>query len=384
MRMPKLFLKSAGCYLSCWLRSFLPGRHPGAPLNGRRFVFLLLLFPPFLALQLLHALAWLLDEVLFPGYRRVELRAPVFVTGLPRSGTTFVHRTLAADPRFCSFSTWEALLAPTVLERRLLRAAARIDRRLGGPLRRTVDRVLKQFGGDFDSVHAVRRDAPEEDYLALLPFSGCFLLVLAFPFCRGFSALGRFDQVPKAAREPLLEAYHRCLQKQLFCAPPGKRLLSKNAAFGSWVPDLARRYPDARFLLCIRDPLDGLSSQLSSVAGGRRFFGTDPDDEAFARLFTDTFAHNYAGLADFTARAPAGRFAILDQGRLRRDPRRTLGLALEASGIEPDGTLRARVDSLEPAKPSAHAHDPGEFPLDPEQIEVCISPAYRKMLERSP
>ena len=45
----------------------------------------------------LAQLLWLLDEVLYPGYRRVELQSPVFVLAPPRTGSTSLHRALCAD-----------------------------------------------------------------------------------------------------------------------------------------------------------------------------------------------------------------------------------------------------------------------------------------------
>merc|ERR1719464_524566 len=39
-----------------------------------------------------------LDLVLFPDIQRVRLKSPVFITGCPRSGTTFTHRVLTTPP----------------------------------------------------------------------------------------------------------------------------------------------------------------------------------------------------------------------------------------------------------------------------------------------
>ena len=147
--MGALFLRSLGLHLGCWLRSFWPGAHPGAPLSLRRAFFLLIVYPLFLAVQLLHWLGFLLDELLFPHYRKTAVQRPVFITGIPRSGTTFVHRTLAKDPRFTSLSTWEALIAPSITQRKILRALAAADRRIGAPLRRMVDWLLRRGSGDF-------------------------------------------------------------------------------------------------------------------------------------------------------------------------------------------------------------------------------------------
>ncbi|MFZ1832420.1 MAG: hypothetical protein WAU27_06365, partial [Pseudomonadales bacterium] len=51
---------------------------------------LLLLIVPLRALT--HTVFFFLDGILFPGLWRVKVRAPVFVIGHARSGTTLAHR----------------------------------------------------------------------------------------------------------------------------------------------------------------------------------------------------------------------------------------------------------------------------------------------------
>src|SRR5262245_58796603 len=90
------------------------------------------------ALALFHALCFALDWVLFPSLRRQAVREPVFVIGHARSGTTLLHRLLSLDAeRFSSFLLWE-LYCPSLLQKRALRALARLDARLGGALARRV------------------------------------------------------------------------------------------------------------------------------------------------------------------------------------------------------------------------------------------------------
>ena len=107
-----VFFRSLGLHLSWFACSLLPGRHPAAPLGMRRWLLLLIGLPLFCLFQLLHWLGFLLDELLFRDYRKVRIEAPVFISGIPRSGTTFVHRSLAQDrAQFTTVSTWEAALA---------------------------------------------------------------------------------------------------------------------------------------------------------------------------------------------------------------------------------------------------------------------------------
>ncbi len=375
-----LFLKSLRLHFVWWLQSLWPGRHIGAPLGLRRLLFLLLGYPLFLALQCLHWLGFLLDEIFFRGYRTAPLQEPVFVIGIPRSGTTFLHRTLANDrQRFTSFSTWEAILAPSVTGRKTLRALAAVDRALGSPCRRIIDRLVQGTTGDFNDIHTVDLSAPEEDYLSLLPVGGCFILLLAFPFARELRQLGRLQTMPQQARSQLLDFYRRLLQRHLYCHPE-KQLLSKNAAFASWGESLKTTFPDAKFLVCVREPVSALSSQLSSLAPARAAFGTDPEGSHTATLFTEMYADYYANLAKFVANCPPQQVAVIEQDDLKKAPGATITAALAKVALDHSPALDEALATLHPAAPSGHRHRPEDFSLDRAQIGRCMCPDYEAML----
>jgi hypothetical protein len=372
-----LFLQSLTRHFGWWIAALWTGRHKGAPLGRRRLLFLFLFYPAFVGLQLLHWLGMLCDEILFPCYRKIRIEAPVFVLGIPRSGTTFLHRTLAEDrTRFTSFSTWEALLAPSVTERKILGLVRSADRLLGSPLSKLIKTGLRAASGDFDSIHSVGLKAPEEDYLSLLPAGGCLILLLAFPFSPRLRQLSRLDAMPAGERERLLHFYKRALQRHLYCHA-GKRLLSKNAAFASWADALLGVFPDATVLVCVREPVSALSSQLSSLAPARTIFGTDPDGSHTARLFTEIYAHSYRSLARFVQSRDPREVAVIEQSDMKAMPAETIRDATVRLGLDYDGQLEA----LRPAKPSAHDHAPGDFSLDQQEIKRCMTPHYEAMLQ---
>lgn len=301
---------------------------------------LLVGFPAFLLLQIIHWIGFLLDECFFSEYRRIRVEAPLFVTGVPRGGTTYVHRTLARDSKhFTTLRTWEVLLAPSIIERRFWKMLGRVDRALGGFGRRATQWLTTRICGDFDHVHSVGFDAPEEDYLLLLPAAGCFILVLAFPFSPELWHLARISELPDETRHRLLVFYRRCLQKHLYEEGRGRRLLSKNAAFGSWIPELRTSFPGARFLLCVRPPESALASQLSSLAPGRRAFGSDPDGTFFASQFQALFERLHADLRNNLRETASTDLAVIDQRDLRHHPREVLRDALEKLGVQPSGDL---------------------------------------------
>lgn len=373
--LPAVFLDSLRLYAAAFGGAFTARARRQAPLGFRRLAVLLLGFPPFLALQLLHWLGFALDECLFRGYRRIEVQAPLFVTGVPRSGTTFVHRSLAADEtQFTSLRTWEALLAPSITERYLYKAIGAADRALGSPARRGLTALMRRLGGDFDAVHPVGLWDAEEDYLALLPAAGCFILVLAFPGQPAFWDLGRFERMPPARQQRLMRYYRACLQKHLYVEGRGRRLLSKNAAFGSWVAALRDTFPDARFLVCVREPLAALSSQLSAIDSGRRLFGTDPGGEHYTAQFSQWFADSYAGLARQLRRSAPGRIAVIEQAELSQQPQAVLQQALAGLG------LKATLAAAAHAAPSRHRHHPLDHGLSADTIGRRIRDAYLDIL----
>jgi len=378
----EVFLRSVGLHLSWITRSFWPGKHSGAPLGVKRALLLIFGFPLYCGFQSLHWLGFLLDELFFRAYRQVEVTAPLFITGIPRSGTTFVHRTLATDTRqFTTVSTWEAILAPSVTERKFIRALSALDRATGAFGHRLLTRLIRSASGEFNDIHEVDPAAPEEDYLWLLPAGSCFILLLAFPFSPWLKQVGRLDTVPAHRRGPLLMFYKRCLQKHLYCAGSRKRLLSKNAAFASWAGSLSHLFPDAKFILCIREPKSALSSQLSSLASARSLFATDPGGTATTRLFTEIFSGNYTHLERFTKEQPPASVAVVDIGDLKAGPARTIGAALEQLAIPLSPELTSALSRLKANHQSRHQHSPETFDLKDNEIEVCLRPAYALMLQ---
>ena len=158
--MLRLFLTSAGRLLLLALSTLRPG--PSAPPLAflRRILVMAAFVPLFALVQLIHWVGLLLDEILFRGYRRVEIHEPLFVLGVPRSGTTHLHRVLAQDPQYTTFSTWECLFAPSVTERRLLMGLGWLDTRIGRPLGRLLDRLERRVFDGMAQVHSMGLQGP--------------------------------------------------------------------------------------------------------------------------------------------------------------------------------------------------------------------------------
>jgi len=348
---------------------------PGStgPPTLRRCFALALFVPFFLLLQLVHWFGFLLDDLLFPGYRSVEVREPLFVVGLPRSGTTFLQRVLARDDeRFTTLRLWELVLAPSITERKVWAGLAALDRGLGGPVVKGIDALVEGALSWTDRVHPVAFDEPEEDFLLLLPVFACFLLVVPFPDHEALWRLARFDHLPVRERAAILSFYRSCLQRHLYVAGAEKTILSKNPSFTPMVASLLKTFPDARFVCCVREPREAVPSQLSALREGARIFGYRID----APRVRDRFLEMLEGYARHALETleplDEARRAFVPLGHLHRDLEGEVVAFYRRFGWEPGPAFRGRLTEAgrrSRAYASTHAYSLEAFGLEAETLD---------------
>ncbi len=117
---------------------------------------------------LLHTTCFLLDYLLFPGLWTQKVKQPIFIVGHARSGTTLMHRLMSADgDSFSYFLYWE-MFFPSLLQKKLIRAAGWLDSRL---LRGAILAKLKAWDektfGPYKDMHDMSLWNAEEDSFAM-------------------------------------------------------------------------------------------------------------------------------------------------------------------------------------------------------------------------
>lgn len=360
----RLFLSSLLLSSRLWLSVLVSPLREGRSLLGALLI--ALGWPVFMILQLLHWAGFALDEILFGDWREVEVRKPVFVLGPPRSGTTHLHHVLSQDPATTTFRLWECLFGLSVSGRRLLLALVRADSKIGSPMARLGGFLGRRLGGGMAEVHPLALDAPEEDFLVLLPAMQCFILVTVFPHADWLWRTARLDRaVAPEERARLMRFYAACVQKHLYVHGPEKRFLSKNASFSGSPESLLTVFPDACFFACDRDPQATVPSQLSSIEPALRAAGFDGVPLALRNRLIDLLAFYYRHLADFGQSHPGRVVAVANEDlhqRLAETVRaayRQLGLPIAA---EFDRAL-AEADRRSRAFRSGHRYRPADFGL---------------------
>ena len=339
----------------------------------RRIVSLSLIHLLVWPLAIIHRIALRLDDWFYPAWKNVSVTRPLFIVGLPRSGTTMFHRLIASDKAtFTTFELWELLFAPAICQKRLFLRISQIDAWFGRPLQRCLSFVQSKFAGSLDHIHATKLDSPEEDYLSLLPFGGCFLKVLMSPHDMNVWRLGHFsDQMSEREKTHLLDIYEGMLKRHLYFRGTDRCLLSKNPSFTSWVPDLAERFADARFVGLRRNPEQAVPSQLSSIRSAMASFGNDAADPVTVDRFVGLLS-KYWQILDSAARTlPRERFRLVKYDKLISDSFHEVTKSLNQLGYEVSSQQRelfAEQCNQQRRYQSRHKYSLEEFGLDSQAL----------------
>lgn len=173
------------------------------------------------------------------------LQPPLIVTGLPRSGTTFLHRLLALDPSHRAIPRCQMLPILIPHEARLSRWQRLITNHQF--------RFYQGFMSDIDRKHYTRADSPEECIWMLgLTFESTVYWVLAplYEYLEWYSDRDRFPKY----RE------YRLMLQLLQSANPRRRLVLKAPEHMDALDALLCAVPNGRIVQTHRNPVVVCSS----------------------------------------------------------------------------------------------------------------------------
>lgn len=355
-----------------------------SPVPLGRKLFLSGTFALLLVWGAVNAICMALDPLLFPGLRRVRVRRPIFIIAHPRSGTTLTHRLMLEDPgRYSCTRAYECLL-PSVLQKKLVRALGWIDRKLlGGRLHRWVRSKEGDALGDLQDIHPFSLLEPEEDEFFYWPTFGSGVAVSLFPYTQEFKDVMTYDCMPPALQREHLAYYDACLRRQLYLDGGGKVFCGKNTTTFIYKIDvLAERYPDARFVHIVRNPLEVAPSLLSLLASTWRRLGF-PEEDIRAGL-RDVHAKNmraYELAFEAFDRMDPGRYVILDYRELASAPKAAMTRVYEVLGLEMSPEYAKILDALQErakAHRSGHAYGLEQYGLSEAEIRAAAPTVFER------
>ncbi len=342
-----LATESITTFLGVWAQSICRKR-PTHTMTLRHVLVLLLGLPLFLSYQLITWLAHGLDELFFRGYKSVHFEQALFIIGLPRSGTTFLHRVLAKDQdAFTTLQAWEAILAPAICQKKLLLGLLRLDHHLGGWGKALLARIERRLSANMQHVHALALRQPEEDFIVLLPAMACFAMIAVFPASTWLWQLSQFDQAVPPGRRTRLSAFYRaCIQKHGYAGgEKPKVFLSKNASFASWSQTLAHLFPASQQVCCLRNPAEMIPSQLSALEPAMQLCGNDVRASGFRRRITEMLTTYYAHYQLHMQQEPEPAYMVVPITDLKENLERIVRTLYAHCGIEPSAAATARLQA---------------------------------------
>jgi hypothetical protein len=223
------------------------------------------------------------------------IKEPVFIVGLPRSGTTILHETLAEDSQFRVVRKWEALFPCPPPEESTYLTDERIQRA------HDFITIQDRISPEWRTMHAVGGELPVE----------CIEFTTASFLSEMFTASFNVPSYQQHLySQDIAEMYrwHHKLLKLLQWRFKRPHWLFKGCNHEPYIPQLLAEYPDARVIYTHRDPIKSVSSVVS-VQGTIFRFRTDS-------TFSDSY-ENWLRL-DLVAAMLEKRIGWIEDGTLPR------------------------------------------------------------------
>jgi len=301
------------------------------------------------------------DRQLHPQIGNHEIRSPLFVLGLPRTGTTFLHTLLSVDPENRAPLTWEVMepSPPTKAEK---------HRRI----RRTSQNLacLEWMAPNFRQLHPVGAHLPQECVSLMSP------TFLSDQFDTMYNVPGYREWFLEQDLQPAY-AFHRRFLQHLQERKKRRRWVLKAPTHMFALPTLLSTYPDALFVQTHRAPIEAITSVSSLITILRRVFSDAVDP---MKIGEEALHYWSSALNKFLLqrdRLSPERVLDVSYLELRRDPIGTVRCVYEYFGWPFCAPAEIRMRDVLAKQPrdlhGFHRYEPAQFGLRPEHEQEFFS-----------
>ena len=285
---------------------------------------------------------------------RQTIDAPVFIIGLPRTGTTLLHGLIAQDPATRTPLTWEVMFPAGYSEapESIGRIRQRTDARLAW---------ANRLAPSFRRIHDIGADLPQE----------CVAIM-----AQGFASIqfhithnvpSYQDWFEQEAQELGYAVHFRILQ-HLQARRAGDRWVLKAPGHLFGLDALLDRYPDARIIQTHRDPLRVIASIASLTTVLRRAFSDSADPKRIAADWCDRWSSALDRCLESRDHRPAERFFDIAYADLVASPLATMERLYDFLGWRLSSEARESMENFLSENPrnkyGAHRYALADFGLD--------------------
>jgi hypothetical protein len=295
-----------------------------------------------------------------PGYVDVPVARPVFVTGLPRTGTTALHRLLTADPAHQGLELWLTEVPQP-----------RPPRETWGdnPIYAALNGAYAEHHVDnpeFMGIHYMDAGSVEECW-RLLRQSGKSISFESLAHVPAYSAW--------LAAQDWTDAYrrHKANLQLIGLHDTDRRWVLKNPSHLVGLDAIMAVYPDALVVQTHRDPVVAIASACSLSAEATRGWSDTFVGATIGRTQLDMLATAVERFDRERAAYPKEQFVDVDYAGFVQDPVGTTRGIYDAFGIgwtpEVDAAVRAiDAESRSGGRRPAHHYDLADYGLTEDEV----------------
>jgi len=305
----------------------------------------------------------------WPGHAEVGIERPIFVTGLPRTGTTALHRLLTADPAHQGLEMW-LTQAPGPRPPRGTWAANPVFRQIqAGFERHHVEHP------EFMGVHFMAADQVEECWQLLRQS----MRSVSYECLAHLPAYSRWLSVQDWT--PAYRRHRRNLQL-IGLHDAGRRWVLKNPSHLFALDALLAVYPDALVIQTHREPVTAIASVCSLAAQASQGWSTTFAGAVIGRDQLELWARGLERFTAARARRDPARFCDVDYAAFTADPVAAIEsvyarFGLTISGRAADAMRALAAGSARGGARPAHRYALSDFGLTEAQVNERFAAVTR-------
>ena len=297
-----------------------------------------------------------------PEHVAVPIERPIFVMGLPRTGTTALHRLLHADTRAQGLEMWITQYPQPRPPRETWES----------------DPIFNAMQQAFQAHHVASPEYLGIHYMDATSVEECWRLLRQTGKSNSYESLAHVPRYTEwLAKQDWTDAYARHKQNLQLIGlnDPEKRWVLKNPSHMTALDALMTVYPDALIVYTHRDPVTCIASSCSLSAETTVGHSTTFVGETIGRTQLDLWSRAYHAFHEARPKYDQSQFVDVAFSDLRADPLGVTRRVYEQFGLDWTPEVQTAIEEIDreskegAAKPS-HRYLLSDYGLSEDEVRA--------------
>ena len=299
-----------------------------------------------------------------PSYAEVPIERPIFVCGLPRTGTTALHRLLNADPAHQGLELW---LTEVPQPR---------------PPRETWDEnpIFGALNAAFSEHHIDNPEFMGIHFMDASSVEECWRILRQTGKSIGYESLAYVPEYSAwLEQQDWTDAYarHKANLQLIGLNDPEKQWVLKNPSHLVGLDAIMSVYPDALIVYTHREPVVAIASACSLSAEATKGWSTTFVGETIGRTQLDMLSKAVARFERERAAYAPEQFVDVDYKEFVSDPVATTKGIYESFGLEwtpavDEAVTKLDAESRQGGRRPKHSYDLADYGLTEDEVRAAF------------